>query len=358
MSYLLDFIQSCKDSVESLPPPNYNTTFFRRFTHPHINQDDDIDNLFECFKITIKSMTVARSGLGNEEISVSMLRHFSKKEILSGRQCGKHHFTSFLLSLGYKILGPGTWHSEYEPEKAKCVEILYMIANIFNSTMPPVRSLQSLAYSLTKQLNIDTESIENNTFNEMEGIEFSKVVGFTFSEDELSMIVEDIEETISFEKRCFIESYHFCTALKGLEANIVIEHGLRVNDNDENSTVIERCLVFDIGELTFNDYSLKHSLTKCFLQLRYSSPIVYPYFSRWNNPSVWGLLINQPLHSEHVCSLMIDVYLGLLGLKNTLLQKCEMLPFVGCKVCIAREAEFDACLVFLIHAFGRFWNSV
>jgi hypothetical protein len=355
---VLDFIQACIDKVDSLPQPKDNATFFRRFNHRNIYEDVDMENLFECFKISIKSMIVSRRGKGNEDIHVSMLRRFSKKEILSGKQTGRETMNSFLWSLGYKILGPGTWHSGYEPQKAKCVEVLYMIANIFHNTVPPVRSLQSLAYSFTKNLNIDTDLYENNTFNEMEGVEWSKVVGFTFSEAELARTVDDAEEIISAEKRSFIESYHFTSTFKGLEDNIILEDGLRLDNNAVNSIVIERCLVFDIGELALNESSLKHTMNKCFQWLRESSPIVYFHLSRWNNQNLWGLLISQPIHSQQVCSLMIDVNLGLLGLKNKFLQKCEVIPFVGCKLCIAREAEFDACLVFLNHAFGMFWNNV
>lgn len=355
MTFLLDFIQSCKDKVDSLPQPKDNATFFRRFNHLNVCEDDDIDNLFECFKISIKSMNVSRCGMGNEDIHVSMLRRFSKKEILSGKQTGMEMMNSFLWSLGYKILGPGTWHNEYEPEKAKCVEILYMIANIFHHTLPPVRSLQSLAYSFTKKLNIDTDVYENNTLNEMEGVEWSKVVGFTFSEEELSATVEDIEERISAEKRYFIESYNFSTTFKALEDNIILEHGLRVNNNGVNSIVIERCIVFDIGNLTLNDFSLKHSLIKCFQWLRDSSPSIHSNLSCWYPTSLWGLLINRP---GDVSTLMTDVNVGLLELKNSFLWRCEVSPFVGCKVCVAREAEFDACLVFLMHAFGRFWKNV
>lgn len=356
MNFIVDFIDKCKTGVETLTHPKDSTSFFRRFNQPNIFPDEDVDNLFECFKMTIKSMTVSFDQKQSRQMHVSIVRHFTKEEVLSGKRKCIECLTSFLWSLGYKLLGPGTWHLEYEQEKAKCLEILYTIACIFRDTAPPVRSLQSLAYSFTRQLNIDTDLYENNTLSEMEGVELSKVVDFTIYADALEIAIEEGECVCPVEKRNFVESYHFVTALKGLEENIVIEHGIRLNDNGLDSTVIERCLVIDARNLTYNNMSLKHALTKCFNLLKVSSTIVFPHFTPWSSFDLWGLSIDQSPYSENVAALMIDLNIGLLELKGTFLQSCEVNPFVGCGVCIAREAEFDACLVLLMHAFMRFWH--
>lgn len=346
MKYITEFLDKCKDKVETLPHPDDTLQFFRRLNYADVEADGDVDDAFECFKMSIKSIKHTPTDNG---IQVKMTRYFTGKEIFSGKQKNVNIMTSFLWSLGYKTIGAGTWNTKWEKEKAKCVELLFIIAGIFDKTAPPVRSLQSISYVFAKKLNIDI-GFDNPTLNEMEGVDKTKTVSFTVCDKDLEKRIEE-QKNYSIKERYLMDSYHFTTCLALLEDKVEVEHTVHLDATQDN---VQRSLILDTSAFGSIDASAKNILYSC-VDAMGESPLVQFFLRMFGNPAdPSGISLNIPLYTEHVVSLMTDINLTLLKLKGRTVGTCHILPFFGCKHCIVKEAHYDACIIFVMQAFTKF----
>lgn len=353
MKYLTDFLDQFKDRVGSLPHPERTLLFFRRLNSPDIESNDDVDDAFECFKMTIQSMrhTPLENG-----VQLELSRQFDEKEIFSGKLKHAKTMHCFIWSLGYEILGAGTWNTNWEKDRAKCVEFLYILSDILEKTSPPVRSLQSICYVFAKKLDIDVAVYEdeNPTINEMERVDMIKKLHLTILDNDLEKHLKETRE-YSIRRRYYMESYHFSSCLALLEDLVDVEPRVNLRVNlDGNEVVIARSLLLKTVDFQQSDVSVRRTLYNCVL-LMCDSPLVNFFLhitGSAEDPS--GILLQRPSDNSQVVNLVMDINLTLLKLKGRTLTKCHVLPFFGCKHCIVKEAHHQACIIFMMKLFNKF----
>ena len=346
---LYEYINSLSVCVDSLQMQD--TLLFSRRYDKTDAIDEPLEESFQKFISTIKSLRCIMS----DKFEIHMTRYFTKKEVLLGKV--SRNMQTYLWSLGYISIGAGLFEEVFEPEKRKMVEVMFFVEDAFKKTLPPVRSLQSLAFDAVQKCGdreLPDYLTDNPTFSQMECLQMSKdtVIFCDFRDffgDGVSLssihYVGATKDTVM--------SYYFTTCLLLIEQNVKIKY-------NSTSHQLENALLFDSRKLTKVDMLINSLLLGCLKDISEKSPNVKTSVHRCDH--FWGLVFSIPLHTNSNKAILRQFLYFLATSESKYLDKCfintySQEPIEECRDCQELEAVHEACITFLLGAVNRFWHN-
>lgn len=323
---MCNFLNSLSNNLDMLSPKDAKR-FGRRF-HDKTTMEENTQESLNDFVTSMKSFRCWMKD--HENIHVQMKRTFSRRETLSGQV--SMNMESFVYALGYHSIECQLSTDIDMINKKKC--ILYL-ASLFQRILPPVRSLQSLAYSATIKGHTGQlpELLNGNpTFSEMEKVETYVIYSSACSKEMILYCDDDPD---------MVNAFVFTTCLAMLEDYTKVR-------NKSFSHGLENGVFFNIRSLHVKNDLLVKSLVHVFNKIGKLYKTFYEATFRCEirGCDMIGVLFNSPIPytAQTLSHVNQDLFSDIKKMRKMYFHNKKECP---CLECQQQTVAYNSCLYFV-----------